>query len=229
MNNGTIDNSSPVGTKIILDGNATTFGGITGRNHGIVQNVTLGVMPEVNSTSGKLTVGGIAGENEGTIGQRNTTYADIQVNADFDGFDNYRNLGGVVGKNAEGATVQNSTYTGTIREESSAAGNCYGGITGDNQGTLENCAINEIHMEIQGVYTATSTSTTAQKEAASTHAGGIAGKNEENGTIINCTLKDTTDSILKAKYGMLGGIVGFNKGTIQMSGSNLTSQITTVN
>ena len=229
VNNGTIDNSSPVGTKIILDGNATTFGGITGRNHGIVQNVTLGVMPEVNSTSGKLTVGGIAGENEGTIGQRNTAYADIQVNTDFDGFDNYRNLGGVVGKNAEGATVQNSTYTGTIREESSAAGNCYGGITGDNQGTLENCAINEIHMEIQGVYTATSTSTTAQKEAASTHAGGIAGKNEENGTIINCTLKDTTDSILKAKYGMLGGIVGFNKGTIQMSGSNLTSQITTVN
>ena len=83
-------------------------------------------------------------------------------------------------------------------------------------------------MEIRGVYTATSTSTTVQKESSSSHAGGIAGKNEETGKIINCTLTDNKDSVLKAQYGMLGGIAGFNKGTIQMSGSNLTSQIVTV-
>ena len=228
VNNGIIDDSKPVGTQVVLEGNASTFGGVTGRNNKTVQNIDLTVMPKINSAAGKLTVGGIAGQNAGIIGQEKETSADIQVSVDFENFDNYKYLGGVAGQNERGATVQNSTYTGTIAEKTGMAGNCYGGITGENSGTLNTCAINKIRMEIRGVYTATSTSTTVQKESSSSHAGGIAGKNEETGKIINCTLTDNKDSVLKAQYGMLGGIAGFNKGTIQMSGSNLTSRIVTV-
>ena len=38
-------------------------------------------------------------------------------------------------------------------------------------------------MNINGVYTATSTSTAEQKEKMATHAGGVAGKNESDAVI----------------------------------------------
>lgn len=61
----------------------------------------------------------------------------------------------------------------------------------------------------------------------SSHAGGIAGKNEKEAVIDRCTLEitDTNDSELCAKYGMLGGITGYNKGTITMSGDAMTTEI----
>lgn len=80
-------------------------------------------------------------------------------------------------------------------------------------------------MNIQGVYTATSTSTTEQKEALASHAGGVTGKNETNGSIENCVLTNNEKSSLTAGYGMLGGIAGFNKGSIIGSGSNQTKAV----
>lgn len=63
-----------------------------------------------------------------------------------------------------------------MTEKTGAAGNCYGGIAGINYATLSGCEITKITMEIKGVYTATSTSTAAQKESLASHAGGITGK-----------------------------------------------------
>ena len=115
----------------------------------------------------------------------------------------------------------------TEKVNAGAAGNCYGGIAGINYDELKNNTVDQITMNIQGVYTATSTSTTAQKEAMASHAGGIVGKNEINALIDGCTLTDNSRSVLQAKFGMLGGVTGFNKGTIQMSGSSITASIMT--
>lgn len=222
---GVIESSAP-GANVKLKSDGTKFGGITGKNEGIVQNATLTDMPDVESTQISLAVGGAAGENLGAVTSITST------GLSFDEFSGYQYLGGIVGingskGNATNANVQKSTYSGTMTEKSSTskAGNCYGGIAGINYATLSDNEVDQITMTIDGIYTATSTSTEEQKEASATHAGGITGKNEENAVVENCILKDNDKSTLSAKNGMLGGITGFNKGTIRMSGTDKTSTI----
>ena len=225
---GTIQNSSP-GANVKLQSDGTKFGGITGKNLGIIEHATLTNMPAIESTQTSLAVGGAVGENLGAV-----TY----INSDklnFQDFSGYKYLGGIVGINGSktnGATissvnVQYSTYSGSMAEKpsTSKAGNCYGGIAGINYATLNGNKVAQITMTIDGIYTATSTSTEDQKEAAATHAGGITGKNEENAVVENCILIDNDKSTLSAKNGMLGGIAGFNKGTIRMSGSDKTTAV----
>lgn len=222
VNTGTVENSRANG-DVTLRGDAIRFGGIVGLNQGTVQNTELTDMPKIVGTKSNLTVGGAVGENQKTV-------SSIEAkNLAFENFSGYMYLGGIVGINGDtgdkSAVVTNSSYTGTITEKSSAAGNCYGGIAGINYATLEDDHIGEIHMTIQGVYTATSTSTAEQKEASASHAGGIAGKNEEGALITGCTLEDNNKSNLTASYGMLGGVTGFNKGSILMSGSSITPKV----
>ena len=222
---GVIESSAP-GANVKLKSDGTKFGGITGKNEGTVQNATLTNMPDVESTQTSLAVGGAAGENLGAV----TSITSMGLN--FEQFSGYQYLGGIVGingskGNAINANVQKSTYSGTMTEKpsTSKAGNCYGGIAGINYATLSDNEVDQIIMTIDGIYTATSTSTEEQKEASATHAGGITGKNEENAVVEKCILKDNDQSTLSAKNGMLGGITGFNKGTIRMSGSDKTSTI----
>ncbi len=225
LNEGTIKGSKPV-ANVKLAGTASVFGGIAGRNKGTIADTELTYMPEL-SGSGSLTVGGAVGVNENNV---NTITAN---GLNFKGFTNYRYLGGITGQNGletDGdataqAQVTDSSYSGTITEGRSTAGNCYGGIAGINYAALRDCTVAQIVMDIQGVYTATSTSTTEQKEALASHAGGVTGKNETNGSIENCVLTNNEKSSLTADYGMLGGIAGFNKGSITGSGSDQTQVV----
>ena len=242
-NSGTITNCLP-GATVILRGNATVYGGIVGENTGKVTSAALNAagtsaynlsyMPQIKSDKNGLTVGGAVGSNTGVVS------GIVASNLCFEKFSGYKYLGGIVGTNGvtvnqnpqnAGAqiSVTNCKFTGIMTEKvnAGAAGNCYGGIAGINYDELKNNTVDQITMNIQGVYTATSTSTTAQKEAMASHAGGIVGKNEINALIDGCTLTDNSRSVLQAKFGMLGGVTGFNKGTIQMSGSSITASIMT--
>lgn len=242
-NSGTITDCLS-GATVILRGNATVYGGIVGENTGKVTSAALNVagtsaynlsyMPQIKSDKNGLTVGGAVGSNTGVVS------GIVASNLCFENFSGYKYLGGIVGTNGvtvnqnpqnAGAqiSVTNCKFTGIMTEKvnAGAAGNCYGGIAGINYDELKNNTVDQITMNIQGVYTATSTSTTAQKEAMASHAGGIVGKNEINALIDGCTLTDNSRSVLQAKFGMLGGVTGFNKGTIQMSGSSITASIMT--
>lgn len=242
-NSGTITDCLP-GATVILRGNATVYGGIVGKNTGKVTSAALNAagtsaynlsyMPQIKSDKNGLTVGGAVGSNTGVVS------GIVASNLCFENFSGYKYLGGIVGTNGvtvnqnpqnAGAqiSVTDCKFTGimTERVNAGAAGNCYGGIAGINYDELKNNTVDQITMNIQGVYTATSTSTTAQKEAMASHAGGIVGKNEINALIDGCTLTDNSRSVLQAKFGMLGGVTGFNKGTIQMSGSSITASIMT--
>lgn len=242
-NSGTITDCLP-GATVILRGNATVYGGIVGENTGKVTSAALNAagtsaynlsyMPQIKSDKNGLTVGGAVGSNTGVVSSI------VASNLCFENFSGYKYLGGIVGTNGvtvnqnpqnAGAqiSVTNCKFTGIMTEKvnAGAAGNCYGGIAGINYDELKNNTVDQITMNIQGVYTATSTSTTAQKEAMASHAGGIVGKNEINALIDGCTLTDNSRSVLQAKFGMLGGVTGFNKGTIQMSGSSITASIMT--
>ena len=242
-NSGTVTDSVPQDT-VVLRGDATIFGGIVGENTGVVTSTAtskngtnafyLKYMPQIRSDNSNLTVGGAVGTNAGTVS------GITAVGLSFENFSGYQYLGGIVGMNGASvllnqeneeyqSKVTNCSFNGSMKEKTNAgaAGNCYGGIAGINYAELSDNTVTQINMDIQGVYTATSTSTTAQKEAMASHAGGIAGKNETNALIAGCTLVDNSRSVLQAKYGMLGGITGFNKGTVRMSGSSITAKIMT--
>ena len=228
FNKGTITASAPAG-NVVLDGQATIFGGITGVNTGTVGNdkkFAFTDMPELSGSGKQLTVGGVVGQNEGIV-------QNISVKVNFKEFNSYQYLGGIAGQNGGSddtpadhtVAVKLCDYSGTITEKGGTAGNCYGGIAGINYADLEDCQIKQITMNIVGVYTATSTSTAEQKEQLATHAGGIAGKNETSGVITGCLITDTDKSSMSAQYGMLGGVTGFNKGSVALSGSDKTADI----
>lgn len=218
VNEGRVAKSAPLG-HVILAGDADVFGGIAGKNQGMIEDTLLTYLPGIQSTAERLTVGGGTGKNEGTV--RNLTARGLNIAQ----FTNYRYLGGIIGTNGEGALAADCSFTaGNIEEGQSAAGSCYGGIAGNNFGTLENCDVSGITMEVQGVYTATSTSTAEQKEALASHVGGVAGKNEEGGEITRCRIAGTGNEITVTN-GMAGGIAGYNNGVIFKSGDESTEEL----
>ena len=228
-NAGTILSSRPE-EGVVLKGEALVFGGVTGSNRGTIgtaensDKYELTEIPKIITTKGNLTVGGIAGQN-----YKDANIYNVKVTAEhadtFRGFTSYHYLGGITGENS--GNVTGAEFAGTIIEATGNAGNCYGAIAGLNEAnaTLKDCMVKKLTMQIRGVYSAASTSSAEEKEKSATHAGGIAGKNEKDATIEGCSLEDNKDSSLKAEYGMLGGVTGFNKGTVTMSGSSITKAV----
>lgn len=222
---GTVTGSAP-GDGVQFTGTAAILGAVVGDNYGTVKDTTVEKLPEYSGvTPSSLTVGGAVGRNN--AGGVEEGIIKVKVKADFTGFTKYRCLGGVVGENCEDAQVERSSYTGTITEGHSAAGNCYGGVAGLNKGVLDGCTVSQLTITATGAYTATSNSTAAQKEARSSHIGGIAGKNETTGKIVRCTLTAGADKpgTITAQYGMVGGVTGYNKGSISLSGDGSTETI----
>ncbi len=220
---GTVTGSAP-GTGVQFTGTAAILGAVVGDNYGTVRDTTVERQPEYRRvTPSSLTVGGAVGRNNAGGGEEGII--NVKVKADFTGFTKYQYLGGVVGENCEDAQVKSSSYTGTIDEGRSAAGNCYGGVAGLNEGVLDGCTVSQLTITATGTYTATATSTAAQKEARSSHIGGIAGKNETTGEIVGCTLTASAGKpgTITAQYGMVGGVTGYNKGSISLSGDGSTS------
>lgn len=215
VNHGLIEHSAPL-SEVLLSGDGDIIGGITGENLGTMQDISASYMPKLNLFAGNLTVGGAAGKNRGRM--QNIAASELK----FLEFDNYRFLGGIAGVNLqEGQIAECSLTDGVLKEERGLPGNCYGGIAGDNYGSLTDCEISDITMEIKGVYTATSTSTSDQKEKLATHVGGVAGKNEEGASITGCLIAGS-DCRMEINNGMAGGVAGYNKGTITGSGDGST-------
>lgn len=216
---GVIYDSAP-SKNVTLESDASVYGAVAGLNQGRIgtegsTNITsISYMPVIKVKTSNLTIGGAAGMNE-----TDAVVTNVQCFIDFEeDFSGYRYLGGVVGQNKEHATVTNSSFAGTMKEGSGAAGNCYGGIVGENAGTVSECEVQEITLDIKGVYTATSGNTAEQKEALATHTGGVVGKNETTGLIDHCYIEPNANSRILVDSGMAGGVAGYNKGTIRFSG-----------
>lgn len=215
------------------------------------EKYVMNYMPGINITTAALTVGGVAGQNQSAVpGGTETTEGGEQITVEpkqaaviqnvtaegmaFNDFNNYQYLGGIAGENQNGALVENCIFSnGEIGQKNgTAAGNCYGGVAGINDGNLQNCRIEGITIDVQGIYTATSTSTAAEKENLASHIGGIAGKNEENGVIMGCLIAMGEDADGKSKAnsitvanGMAGGVAGYNKNKIMLSGDAITDAL----
>lgn len=232
VNHGCLWQSAPE-ASVILSGTARIVGGIAGINApggqigipsetGNSRIYDVNYMPRVDIETSSLTVGGVAGQNRQGAVIRNLTVK----GSSFENFHNYQYLGGVTGDNQDGALAEDCLFQdGKITQKSgTAAGNCYGGIAGRNDGRLQGCKIDGIVVNVQGVYTATSTSTAAEKEALASHVGGIAGKNEANGVVAGCLITGQSSSIT-VENGMAGGIAGYNKNQITLSGDAVTDTL----
>jgi hypothetical protein len=150
-------------------------------SNGIVKNIGI----EGGEIKGKDFIGGVAGENEGTITNCYNT-------GSISGSGASAWVGGVAGIN-EG-TITNCYNTGLI-----SAGGAYayvGGVAGyNNYGTITNC-YNTGSFSGSGAYA---------------YVGGVAGRNLD-GTITNCY---NTGSISgNGDYAYVGGVAGRNEGTI---------------
>lgn len=204
--NHVIDRCASRGTMNGLD----AMGGVVGLNEGLITDCTL------SGSMGSATqdyIGGIAGLNVGgrTAGTLENCTAGKNCAPSSDGT--------AAGK------VENCTYSGAITEGKSAAANCYGGIAGVNGGLLSGNTVSALTLTADGVYTATATSSASDKERLSTHIGGIAGKNDTSGIIEQCYIDNTRTGAITVKNGMVGGVTGYNKGTVALSGDKSTETL----
>lgn len=209
-----------LGDHITISGSAFILGAVVGDNSGTVTETEVSQQPTYSVSASTLQVGGAVG-----INRAGGTVSKVKVTSDFEKFTKYTYLGGVVGQNNASGKVTECTYSGTIDEGKSAVGNCYGGIAGLNGGLLQGSTVSGLTLTADGVYTATSTSSAAEKERLSSHIGGIAGKNEQTGTIMQCYIDNANSSSIKVGSGMVGGVTGYNKGTITQSGDKSTETL----
>ena len=216
---GTVQGAT-LGDHITISGSAFILGAVVGDNSGTVTATEVSQQPTYSVSASTLQVGGAVG-----INRAGGTVSKVKVTSDFEKFTKYTYLGGVVGQNNVSGKVTECTYSGTIDEGKSAVGNCYGGIAGLNGGLLQGSTVSRLTLTADGVYTATSTSSAAEKERLSSHIGGIAGKNDTTGIIEQCYIDNTETGTITVKNGMVGGVTGYNKGTITMSGDKSTETL----
>ena len=209
-----------LGDHITISGSAFILGAVVGDNSGTVTATEVSQQPTYSVSASTLQVGGAVG-----INRAGGTVSKVKVTSNFEKFTKYTYLGGVVGQNNTSGKVTECTYSGTIDEGKSAVGNCYGGIAGLNGGLLQGSTVSGLTLTADGVYTATSTSSAAEKERLSSHIGGIAGKNDTTGIIEQCYIDNTGTGTITVKNGMVGGVTGYNKGTITMSGDKSTETL----
>lgn len=186
--NGFLVNAANAG-RVEGKGAAQEIGGLVGDNYGSILNGRNG-----GNVTGTTYVGGIVGTNRG-----DSTLTDI-INDTSILIKGVDYVGGIAGQNA--GHIIDTEVSRTLSDGVVEGVENVGGIAGKNTGYIEN-PHNNISLRINK--DALKDSKTAQ------YFGGVAGINEQEGTIGNATnLADVTAE--GATY--VGGIVGYNKGTL---------------
>ena len=143
-------------------------------------------LKKMDDGNGTDLVGGICGENNGTI-------ENCSVSASVSSEENY--LGGITGRNTGTGTISNCRVSGNVSSDSRLVG----GIAGENNGTISNCWVSG---NVSSDWKNSSVAATAK-------VGGIAGEN--NGTIQYCCVTGNVQN----DDADVGGLVGCNDGTLQ--------------
>lgn len=240
---GTIDNVKVAADVSLADKtgvtNMTSLGGLVGyANGGVIQNgsVYSGLIstPAGFKSTKKLIIGGLAGRIKTSSSNITGSYFKGAISnaaeiTSTDNADPYLIIGGVVGFVDGGASVSSSNSTADHADEASA----YSGFNGKivNKTTVAyNSAVGGIVGELNNGIV--SSCTNAATIACSVYrtgdncrymkSGGIVGKVNANGTVTGCTNTNngTVQHRSNPKYQDLGGIAGYNAGTISNCTNN---------
>ena len=224
---GTVDNCTYSGNLSVPDGFVVTtqktyIGGLVGsmtNANGKVQNSdfegTIDFAGTVASTDTKdpyLRLGGIIGTvNAGTVSSCETK-----------------------GTNTKEITMDNNTaYSATIQNHSRKAYHMVqGGIAGYNAGTVSNCT-NGASVKNFVLTKGTADGTASDNNSRYYDVGGIVGLNDEftekgvttTGIVTGCTNNGLFESRSTPRIQKIGGIVGYNKGTVSSSSNSATGDI----
>lgn len=221
---GPEDNSSVSGCTIT--GTSESIGAIAAYNgqDATIRNVKLAENANVQFSTPAVTIGGLAGMNEGTVTGCQVENGALALNDGLRAGTNTVTLGGAVGRTTEHGTVSSTDVLLDLTQNLDKYTNL-GGVAGKNDGTLDQCTYSGT---MGGDADADGLVSDGARSTGST-VGGIAGLN--NSTITGCEVKyiklqvsgisnitttQTADEKL-ASASHVGGIAGRNNAEIANS------------
>ena len=221
---GLENNSSVSGCTI--SGTSESIGAIAAYNRkdATIRNVRLAENANVRFSTPAVTIGGLAGMNEGTVTGCKVENGALALNDGLRAGTNTVTLGGAVGRTTADGTVSSTDVRLNLTQNLDKYTNL-GGVAGQNDGTLEQCTYSGTMGDDAG---ADGLVSVGARNTGST-VGGIAGLN--NSTITGCEVKyiklqvsgisnitttQTADEKL-ASASHVGGIAGRNNAEITNS------------
>ena len=220
-----LESSSSV-SGCTITGTSESIGAVAAYNRAgaTIRNVKLAANANVQFSTPAVTIGGLAGMNEGTVTGCKVENGALALNDGLRAGTNTVTLGGAVGRTTEYGTVSSTEVLLDLTQNLDKYTNL-GGVAGRNDGTLERCTYSGTmggNADRDGLVSAGARSTGST-------VGGIAGLN--NSTITGCEVKyiklqvsgisnitttQTADEKL-ASASHVGGIAGRNNAEITKS------------
>ena len=217
-----LENSSSV-SGCTITGTSESIGAVAAYNSGdaTIRNVRLAANANVRFSTPAVTIGGLAGMNEGTVTGCQVENGALSLGAGLRAGTNTVTLGGAVGRTTKDGTVSETNVLLDLTQNLDKYTNL-GGVAGQNDGTLEQCTYSGTmggNADGDGLVSVGARSTGST-------VGGIAGLN--NSTIKGCEVKyiklqvsgisnitttQTADEKL-ASASHVGGIAGRNNDEI---------------
>ena len=222
---GELENSSSV-SGCTITGTSESIGAVAAYNgkHATIRNVKLAENAKVQFSTPAVTIGGLAGMNEGTVTGCQVGNGALALNNGLRAGTNTVTLGGAVGRTTKGGEVSSTDVLLDLTQNLDKYTNL-GGVAGQNDGTLEQCTYSGT---MGGEADGDGLVSVGARSTGST-VGGIAGLN--NNTITGCEVKyiklqvsgisnitttQTADEKL-ASASHVGGIAGRNNAKITNS------------
>lgn len=220
-----LENSSSV-SNCTITGTSESIGAIAAYNRAgaTIRNVKLAANANVQFSTPAVTIGGLAGMNEGTVTGCQVENGALALNDGLRAGTNTVTLGGAVGRTTKYGTVSSTDVLLDLTQNLDKYTNL-GGVAGQNDGTLDQCTYSGT---MGGNADADGLVSVGARNTGST-VGGIAGLN--NSTITGCEVKyiklqvsgisnitttQTADEKL-ASASHVGGIAGRNNAEIANS------------
>lgn len=220
-----LENNSSV-SNCTITGTSESIGAIAAYNsaNATIRNVKLAANANVRFSTPAVTIGGLAGMNEGTVTGCQVENGALALDAGLRAGTNTVTLGGAVGRTTEDGTVSSTDVLLDLTQNLDKYTNL-GGVAGQNDGTLKQCTYSGT---MGGNAGADGLVSVGARSTGST-VGGIAGLN--NSTITGCEVKyiklqvsgisnitttQTADEKL-ASASHVGGIAGRNNDEIANS------------
>ena len=224
QDSGLENNSSVSGCTIT--GTSESIGAIAAYNRAgaTIRNVKLAANANVQFSTPAVTIGGLAGMNEGTVTGCQVENGALSLNDGLRAGTNTVTLGGAVGRTTKHGTVSSTDVLLDLTQNLDKYTNL-GGVAGQNDGTLERCT----YSGTMGGDADTDGLVSVGARSTGSTVGGIAGLN--NSTITGCEVKyiklqvsgisnitttQTADEKL-ASASHVGGIAGRNNDEIANS------------
>lgn len=220
-----LENSSSV-SDCTITGTSESIGAVAAYNgkDATIRNVRLAANANVRFSTPAVTIGGLAGMNEGTVTGCQVENGALALNDGLRAGTNTVTLGGAVGRTTKHGTVSSTDVLLDLTQNLDKYTNL-GGVVGQNDGTLERCT----YSGTMGGDADTDGLVSVGARSTGSTVGGIAGLN--NSTITGCEVKyiklqvsgisnitttQTADEKL-ASASHVGGIAGRNNDEIANS------------